>query len=70
MKPLIPGEDYYYTPQRLMVFTRKYHLERGYCCGIGCRECPFEHECVPEPRKSALDQEKNPASGNTSPQTG
>jgi hypothetical protein len=23
------------------VFTRQYHLRRGYCCGNGCRHCPY-----------------------------
>jgi len=24
-----------------LVFTRQYHLRRGYCCGNGCRHCPY-----------------------------
>ena len=24
-----------------MVFTAAYHLKRGYCCGSGCRHCPY-----------------------------
>lgn len=24
------------------VFTRLHHLQRGECCGSGCRHCPFE----------------------------
>ncbi len=24
------------------VFSPWYHLKRGYCCGSGCRNCPFE----------------------------
>jgi hypothetical protein len=24
-----------------MVFTAAYHLRRGYCCGSGCRHCPY-----------------------------
>src|SRR5436190_14035786 len=23
------------------VFTAAFHLRRGYCCGSGCRHCPF-----------------------------
>nr|WP_245898660.1 DUF5522 domain-containing protein [Chitinophaga niastensis] len=37
-----------------MVFTEKFHLDRGYCCGNGCKHCPFEYEKVPEPKRSAL----------------
>ncbi|MBN8664806.1 MAG: hypothetical protein J0L83_09540 [Chitinophagales bacterium] len=44
--------DFYYDEQGYMVFTEKYHLEKGYCCGHGCRHCPFDYESVPEPRKS------------------
>jgi len=34
--------NYYFDPDGLMVFTAKYHLRRGYCCGNGCRHCPYE----------------------------
>jgi len=34
--------DTYFTEDGRMVFTRAYHLRRGYCCGSGCRHCPFE----------------------------
>ncbi|WP_297335957.1 DUF5522 domain-containing protein [Algoriphagus sp.] len=37
---LKPG-DYYFNEQGLMVFTEQYHLNRGYCCGSGCRHCPY-----------------------------
>lgn len=30
----------------LTVFTKLYHLDRGTCCGSGCRHCPYEHEAV------------------------
>ena len=26
----------------LLVMTAAYHKKRGYCCGSGCRWCPFE----------------------------
>lgn len=25
----------------LLVFSAWYHLRRGYCCGNGCRHCPY-----------------------------
>ncbi|MFY8005515.1 MAG: DUF5522 domain-containing protein, partial [Chitinophagaceae bacterium] len=25
-----------------MVLTAEHHEKRGYCCGHGCRHCPFE----------------------------
>lgn len=39
-KPLVEGIDYY-TENNLWVFTGWYHLKRGYCCGSGCRHCPY-----------------------------
>jgi hypothetical protein len=42
-KPLIEGEDYYWEG-KYMVFTRAYHLKRGYCCNSGCRHCPYRKE--------------------------
>ncbi|MEO1253988.1 MAG: DUF5522 domain-containing protein [Bacteroidota bacterium] len=40
------SEDYYINSQGLLVFTEKYHLKRGYCCGNGCLHCPYGHENV------------------------
>lgn len=48
------GEEFYYNDQGLMVLTEKYHLERGYCCGNGCKHCPYHYINVPEPRRSNL----------------
>ncbi len=31
----------FYMENGLMVFTREYHLKRGYCCKSGCRHCPY-----------------------------
>lgn len=33
--------DFYYTPDGYKCFTEQYHLRRGYCCGNGCRHCPY-----------------------------
>lgn len=38
---LTEGKDFYYDDSGLMVLTRDYLLERGYCCGNGCRNCPY-----------------------------
>lgn len=54
MKELIEGEHYYLNQQGYIVFTEKYHLEKGFCCGMGCRHCPYEYENVPEPRRTEL----------------
>lgn len=44
--PLEEG-DYYYNDQGYLVFTAKYHLKRGYCCGSKCKHCPYGWENVP-----------------------
>ncbi len=49
---LIEGRDYYLNEKGLLVFTEKYHLEKGYCCGMACRHCPYHYEAVPEPKRS------------------
>lgn len=41
MNELREGEDFYYEG-RFVVFTAEYHLKRGYCCGSGCRHCPYD----------------------------
>ena len=37
---LTEGRDYY-TDDGRMVFTSSYLERRGYCCGSGCRHCPY-----------------------------
>jgi hypothetical protein len=37
---LVEGRDFYYEGP-LMVFTAEYLRRRGYCCGSGCRNCPY-----------------------------
>jgi iron complex transport system substrate-binding protein len=37
---LSEGRDYY-TENGVMVFTASYLQHRGYCCGNGCRHCPY-----------------------------
>lgn len=39
---LLEGIDYTIDPETgYLVFTRAYHLKRGYCCSSGCRHCPY-----------------------------
>lgn len=40
--------DTYLTPDGRLVFTAEYHLRRGYCCGSGCRHCPYDAEGRPQ----------------------
>lgn len=32
----------WYFEDGLLVYTVAYHLQRGHCCGSGCRHCPYE----------------------------
>lgn len=34
-------EGDFYKEDGMYVFTEQYHLRRGYCCGSGCRHCPY-----------------------------
>lgn len=54
MNPWIEGIQYYINGEGLVVLTKKYHLERGYCCGNGCKHCPYEYEGVPEPERTEI----------------
>jgi hypothetical protein len=60
------GEHYYYNEDGFMVLTKKYHLERGYCCGNGCKHCPFEYAAIPEPRRSELLKSRVSGEGSMS----
>lgn len=39
-KTFVEGIDFYFEND-LMVLTRKYLLDRGFCCDSGCRHCPY-----------------------------
>jgi Family of unknown function (DUF5522) len=41
--PLKEGIDFYLEDGRF-VLTAHYLLSRGYCCGNGCRHCPYGGE--------------------------
>jgi hypothetical protein len=51
---LIEGRDYYYNEKGFIVLTELYHLEKGYCCGNGCRHCPYDYINVREPKRREL----------------
>ena len=38
------GVDFYLDPNGLMVVTAHFLRNRGYCCGSGCRHCPYTDE--------------------------
>lgn len=45
------GEDFYYNDEGLMVLTAAYLKKRGFCCGTGCKHCPYDEEEVLAARK-------------------
>jgi hypothetical protein len=48
---LIEGVDYYFNEKGLMVLTAHYLRNRGYCCGNGCRHCPYPKEAYDDARR-------------------
>lgn len=44
--------------------TAEYLLERGYCCGNGCKNCPYDYKAVPEPRRSQLLEKRKNTNSN------
>jgi len=41
---LLPS--HFYEENGRTVFTEEYHIERGYCCGNGCRHCVYDPKYV------------------------
>ncbi|HRD57055.1 MAG TPA: DUF5522 domain-containing protein [Ferruginibacter sp.] len=54
MNTLKEGEDYYFNEEGLMVLTKKFHLQKGFCCGNGCKHCPYDFKNVTEPLRTEL----------------
>ncbi len=46
---MLAPEDYYFEGPYI-IFTAAYHLKRGYCCGSGCRHCPYRGESESDPQ--------------------
>lgn len=40
-KPLQEKIDYYMDTRGFRIMTEKFLTERGYCCGNGCKHCPY-----------------------------
>jgi hypothetical protein len=58
MKKPDEQDDFYFNADGWVVFTADYLLQRGYCCGNGCLNCPYDYKAVPEPRRSFLLQKR------------
>ena len=68
MKQELFDDDYYFNNEGYVVFTAKYLLDRGYCCGNGCKNCPYDYKAFPEPRRTKLleERKKNESNNNAS----
>ncbi len=64
-KQLTEGIDFYYNESGYIVLTEQYHLDRGYCCGNGCKHCPYDYDQVPEPLRTELLNQKNEEEKNS-----
>lgn len=53
---MLDPEDFYFE-NGLMVLTERYLSKRGYCCGNGCRHCPYGHVNVPVKEDLAEDDD-------------
>jgi len=52
---IIPEKNsdlYYISKEGYRVFTKKYHLLRGYCCKSNCRHCPYGYDVKTDTLKS------------------
>lgn len=38
---LVQGVDYFLSPEGYRIMSEKYLRDRGYCCGNGCKNCPY-----------------------------
>lgn len=47
-------DDEFYMENGNFVLTEHYLWRRGYCCGNGCRHCPFDYQAVPERTRQGL----------------
>ncbi|MFN2457150.1 MAG: tRNA (guanosine(46)-N7)-methyltransferase TrmB [Chitinophagaceae bacterium] len=53
--PTLTDDDFYYVNDSgFTVLTAEYLLQRGYCCGNGCLNCPYDYKAVSEPKRSEL----------------
>lgn len=56
----LEGIHYYINEDGFIVLTKQYHLEKGFCCGMGCLHCPYNYEKVSEltPKPSQKNRDK------------
>lgn len=47
--------DYYINEDGNYVFTREYHLKRGYCCKNKCLHCPWNYSKPKQDKQTKSD---------------
>ncbi len=53
-KSIDNGDEPFSNGDGYMIFTAAYLLSRGYCCGNGCVNCPYDYKNVPSPKREQL----------------
>lgn len=67
-KPLFDDDELFYlNNDGFMVFTAEYLLQRGYCCGNGCKHCPYDYKAVVNElkRKKLIEKQQQENEGHT-----
>lgn len=58
------GRAMYYVENGRLVFTARYLLGRGKCCGSGCRHCPYPSvDPSREVRAQVVESATSPSDG-------
>ena len=52
------NKELYYLENGMVVFTPIFHINRGHCCGNGCRHCPYEPTFKKENTKLQIEWER------------
>jgi hypothetical protein len=42
---------HYYLQDGMVIMTEEYHKQRGFCCGNGCKHCPYEPKHIKNNKK-------------------
>ncbi len=61
------GVDYYINEEGNFVFTKEYHLKRGYCCKNKCLHCPWDYGKPGQDKDNPLPEIQNPKSNIRNP---
>ena len=63
MKQMIE-DDEKLEPGSFEPLSAAYLLERGYCCGNGCKNCPYQYKNVPSNLRDVLLEKRNQENEN------